>query len=293
MVTNQAQNKKLMITVCLSHDIDRIHKSYQYFTKPFRALKSGDVLLSVKRLFSPFYERNPYWGFDKIIEIENRYGVKSTHFILNENIKINWLKPSTYKLALGRYKITDKHLVRMIRYLDQNGWEIGVHGSYNSYNDVELLKKEKYMLEQIVGHQIIGIRQHYLNLSESTWELQSKVGFLYDSSFGHTKDIGYKDNKITPFFPLNNSYFCEIPLVIMDFPFVNIKDKWKRFEEICKQCERANGYLVINFHNNNFNELDFPGVASDYECVIKKLKEKNARFMTLGQAYEEIIHLKK
>ena len=278
-----------MINVCLSHDIDRIHKSYQYFTKPLRALRSGNISLFAKRLFSPFYERNPYWEFDKIIEIENKYEVKSTHFILNESIKLNWLKPSTYKLALGRYKITNKKLQKVIKYLDANGWEIGVHGSYNSFKDLDLLKKEKSQLEEIVGHKIIGIRQHYLNLSDNTWELQYEAGFLYDSSFGYTRDIGYKDDKINPFFPIVEKSFCEIPQVIMDFPFVTLPNKWERFEKICKQCDEANAYLVINFHNNNYNELDFPDVAKNYEEIIKRLKTQGACFKTMGQAYEEII----
>lgn len=281
-----------MINVCLSHDIDRIYKSYQYLTKPLKALKEGNISLFIKRLFSPFYERNPYWGFDKIIEIESRYEVKSTFFILNESIKVNWFKPSTYILALGRYKIIDERLVDMIHYLSQNGWEIGVHGSYNSYKDLELLRKEKCELENMLGHSVIGIRQHYLNLEENTWQLQFEAGFLYDSSFGYNEDIGYKDNRTKPFFPLNNSDFCVIPMVIMDSPFVNSKDKWRRLDEICDQCESDNGYLVINFHTNTFNELDFPYVASDYESIIRKLKKKNARFMTLAQAYKDIIYAK-
>lgn len=278
-----------MINVCLSHDIDRIHKSYQYISKPLRSLRSGNVKQFVKRLFSFIYVRNPYWGFDKIIEIENKYKVKSTHFILNESIKVSWLKLNTYKLALGRYKITNQKLRDIILFLDNNGWEIGLHGSYNSYDSIELLKNEKKVLEEIVEHPVIGIRQHYLNLSDKTWELQSKAGFLYDSSFGFTEDIGYKDDKVTPFFPLQGSFFCEIPQVIMDFPFVNIEDKWMRFDEICEQCDKMNGYLVINFHNNNYDELDFPGVTKCYEEIIKRLKAKNACFKTMKQAYDEII----
>ena len=129
-------------------------------------------------------------------------------------------------------------------------------------------------------------------MCDHTWKLQSEAGFLYDSSWGYTKDIGYKENKVAPFFPLKSSKeFCEIPLVIMDFPFVNMINKWSRFEEICIQCENANGYLVVNFHNNNYNKLDFPDVAKDYEELIKRLSDKKAYFVTLGQAYKEIINV--
>lgn len=45
----------------------------------------------------------------------------------------------------------------------------------------------------------------------------------------------------------------------------------------------------MNFHNNNYNELDFPDVAKDYEELIKRLSDKKACFVTLGQAYKDIM----
>ena len=277
-----------MIKVCLSHDIDRIDKTYQYLTKPLRVLKRGDVGLTFKCLWRMIFDRNPYWGFNHIIEIENYYEVKSTCFFLDESIRFNFLKPQTWVLSLGRYKINNKKIHQIMRFLDKNGWEIGVHGSYNSYNDLDLLKKEKHNIERILGHKVVGVRQHYLNFSEKTNQIQKQAGFSYDSTWGYTKDIGFKDNRITPFFPVTCAQFCEIPLVIMDYPFVEMVDKWERFEQLCNICEENESYMVINFHNNNYYELDFPNVKSDYIEIIERLKNKGADFLTLQQAYNQI-----
>ena len=46
--------------------------------------------------------------------------------------------------------------------------------------------------------------------------------------------------------------------------------------------------MVINFHNNNYYELDFPNVKSDYIEIIERLKNKGADFLTLQQAYNQI-----
>ena len=278
-----------MIKVCLSHDIDRIDKSYQYITKPLRALKSGNFKLFFRHLISPFTHPHPYWGFDTIMEIEKRYGARSTMFFLNESIGPEFSKPKSWKLAFGRYDIHDKRMVNVIKKLEADGWEIGIHGSYNSYKDYELLKREKEVLEGIVGHPIRGIRQHYLNISESTWEIQNKVGLKYDSSWGHTKDIGCKEGKILPFFPIEGSDFCEIPMTIMDGPFSEAEDRWGRFMEIIEETERTGGYLVINYHNNNFDCFDNPGCKEDYIRMLEILHGRGAKFMTLGEAYEMII----
>ena len=136
-----------MIHVCLTHDIDRIDKSYQYVTKPLRALKKGNLTLFFKLVWSALTIRRPYWGFDEIIHIEEGHGIKSTCFFLNESIKPQLKKPSSWKLAFGRYSIHDKRIVGIIRKLDANGLEVGVHGSFRSNADEELLRQEKKTLE--------------------------------------------------------------------------------------------------------------------------------------------------
>jgi len=278
-----------MIHVCLSHDIDRIDKTYQYITKPVRALKSGKIGLFFRYIWSSITIRNPYWGFDKMMEIERKFGVRSTCFFLNESLKFKLTKPKSWKLALGRYDIHDKRVVRIIKELEDGGWEIGVHGSYRSNIDYELLKHEKNVLEKIVGHEVIGIRQHYLNFTDNTFEIHTKAGFKYDSTWGLTRGIGFKESQVKPFFPIKGSEYCEIPMTIMDSPFAETSDKWKEFDKIIDEIDRNNAYLVINYHNNNFSNSDFLGYDSDYIHMIEHLKRRNAQFMTMGEAYHQIL----
>ncbi|MBR7066943.1 MAG: hypothetical protein IKI28_01315 [Bacteroidales bacterium] len=278
-----------MIHVCLTHDIDRIDKTYQYLTKPLAALKTGNIGLALRRAFSPQTVRRPYWGFDKIMQIEEKYRVRSTCFFLNESIKCKLTKPKTWKLALGRYDIHDKRIVSIIKELDANGWEIGVHGSYNSYNNYDLLKHEKETLEAIVGHEVIGIRQHYLNFCDNTWQVQHQAGFKYDSTWGLTRGIGFKNEKVKPFFPIANADYCEIPMTIMDGSFASTPERWKKFDKIAEEIDKQNAYLVINYHNNNFDKFDFPSYVEDYERMIATMKNAGALFMTMGEACRMIL----
>lgn len=276
------------LKVALSHDIDRISKTYQYFTKSIRAIKKMD-LSSLKYQVLSFKERNRvFWNFDKIIELEDKYGVKSTHFFLFETIKFDFIHPANWKLSQGRYSKEDPRIIEIIRFLDENGWEVGLHGSFNSFKDYSLLVSEKKILENILGKPVFGVRQHYLNLDSHTWMVQKNAGFLYDSSYGYTKKIGFKDDIYTPFQPFEDQ-FLEIPLVIMDSCFMEDNKRWDNLEKIVNQAQDNNGIIVLNWHNNNLHEVEFPGYLRNYELLIKYFKERNAEFYRLIDYYNEIL----
>ena len=225
-----------------------------------------------------------YWNFEDVIDIENRFNVKSTFFFLNESIPFELFNLNNWKLSLGRYNIQESRIVNIIKWLNINGWEIGVHGSYNSYQNIELLIQEKKILEEIISEKIIGIRQHYLNLNPLTWKLQKEAGFLYDSSFGFTRQIGFLDKKYTPFSPFNNE-FIVFPLVIMDSCFVKTLDKWIRLKQLILYANTNNAVIVINWHTNNYNEREYVGFKRDYIELINCLKSEGAIFDTLKNFY--------
>ncbi|GAG07142.1 unnamed protein product, partial [marine sediment metagenome] len=157
-----------------------------------------------------------------------------------------------------------------------------MHGSYSSYNSSQLLEKEKKRLENIAGHDIAGIRQHFLNVNEETWKLQSEVGFGYNASFGFTREIGFRNDKYHPFFPLEeNDKFLVIPMAIMDECLMNKKDIQKEYLDLIDTAERNNGVLVLNWHQRIFNEREYPGYSRIYEEIIQEGKKRKARFALL------------
>ena len=268
------------LKVALTHDVDRTTKSHQYITHLLRALKKGDLPAARYHATTWNKRKDVYWNFEDILDIENKYGVKSTFFFLIESFPFLFLRPSTWKLSLGRYDIQDERIQQMIQYLDRNGWEIGLHGSYASYNNLELLKEEKHKLESITGHPVKGIRQHYLNLNHQTWGLQQQAGFQYDSSWGFTRDIGFKDDKIKPFHPLND-HFMVFPLAIMDSCYMNTPNRVRKLQDIIQKCLDHDAVLVINWHSNNFHEKEFTGWKDAYREVIEVCMDYNTRFQTL------------
>ena len=280
--------------LCLTHDVDRVKKEYQYFTRFSRFLKRLQMKNAFEEVFSflKFYFSNnpindPYWNFEQIMEIERKYDVRSTFFFLNESGKINIFEPETWKLYLGRYNIKDSKIIKMIKKMDLEGWEIGLHGSYKSYKDINLLKKEKEELEKNSGKQIYGVRQHYLNLEvPRTWKLQDEIGFEYDASFRIGDCIENANKLYFPFHPLNSA-FLEIPLAIMDTALFsgdkNIEEIWNIVKKIVEAVEKQNGVLVVLWHQRVFNEKEFPNQSNIYEELIKLCKEKNAWITNAGE----------
>lgn len=263
--------------VCLTHDVDRVKKTYQYFT---HFVKTHDPY----HLFSIFQKEEPYWNFERIMEIEKKYSVRSTFFFLNETKHPDLLHPKKWALSLGRYSFQNRDIVEIIQKLHADGWEIGLHGSYESYKDKNLLKKEKKELEDRLGDDVTGIRQHYLNLEiPKTWKIQYEVGFKYDATFGYRNNLGFRDEKYFPFHPLNNS-FLEIPLIIHDgelFSNNKTEDKiWKICLDLINTAETHEGLLTILWHQRVFNEKDFPNWSKIYENLIAVCKKRNAWITT-------------
>ncbi|ABW67636.1 conserved hypothetical protein [Desulfosudis oleivorans Hxd3] len=264
------------LNVCLTHDIDRVRKTHQYLTKD---LKKGRW----RNLKTLITGEQPYWTFDDMAELESKYDARSTLFFLHETIPFKPLKPGTWKLSVGRYSIREPEIGKLIRQLDAGGWEIGLHGSYRSFQDQSLLATEKKILEDMLGNQVTGIRQHYLNLDEpDTWMLQRKAGFTYDTSLGRTDTSGYKDGRTAPFVD-EISGMNIIPLTIMEcclFKEVenNKQNALKRAVEWMDYSQKTATFFTILWHQHMLNEKEFPGYRWVYEEILKECRRRHARF---------------
>ena len=78
-------------------------------------------------------------------------------------------------------------------------------------------------------------------------------------------------------------------MTVMDNPFANTPDRWRKIKQIAEEIDRNNAFLVVNYHNNNFSNSDFLDYDKDYIRIIEILKRKNAQFMTMSEAYMHIV----
>ena len=150
--------------------------------------------------------RNPYYNIPDYIEIEEKYGVKSTFFFrtIYEN---------------GHFSDYEDDIQSLIR----GGWEIGLHTHPQSIKCLEKLQNEKKQLELITKHSISANRVHYLNNDVELASRLHSLGFIYDSSVKHCKDRVTMDDM--GFYEIGN--LIEFPVTIMDayiFTYMKIKE---------------------------------------------------------------------
>ncbi len=246
------ENKKFAI--CLTHDVDDIYPplshmilSSLYCMKNFNfdELKNQFLWKNKGKEFSP------YWNFKEIIKLEDKYNAKSSFYFLATDRDIKRF----------RYNIED--LEHELDYIISNGCEVGLHGGYYAYNELENIKQEKRRLEKVLGKKVIGYRNHYLRFKvPDTWELLSKADFKYDTTLGYDNVIGFRNGMCYPFKPFNLESnkeidIIELPLILMDVALLSsMKDcgkMWETIKELIDIAKKNNGVLTILWHNNEFN----------------------------------------
>jgi peptidoglycan/xylan/chitin deacetylase (PgdA/CDA1 family) len=275
----------------LSHDVDRVAKRGQlpyYLARAVLRARPRWLLDELRSLAALGRGDDPYWNFDRIRELEERLGVRSTFFFLDETGRPRLTSWRSNVLYRGRYRITDPAVARAIRELDAGGWEIGLHGSYRSYLDAELLGAEKARLEEIVGHPVAGTRQHYLRLAvPETWRIQASLGLAYDSSLGFTDRAGWRWGERRPFRPVETGADgpplpLQIPMTAMDPTLLAFADPWARALELIGEAEQSAGCLVLNWHQRVFNPWEALRPMALYERIVRECQGRGAWVAPLG-----------
>lgn len=264
--------------VWLTHDVDRTDKTI--FHSLYYFLKEGRL----NHLQSLFPGRNPYWNFQHIMDLESKHNARSTFFFLSESVKADFKNPKSFVLAWGRYNIDSPQIKSVIREIDSAGWEVGVHGSYNSYNDKELLLSEKNKLENILGHEACSVRQHYWNnLIPDTWQLQKQVGFRFDATIVNKNNVGFCENVYYPFKPFGDD-FIVIPTVVMD---AYLADKAKGnlargkglIDEIIALCSQKKTVMNVLWHQRFLNRQEFPLLYDLYVYILEAAVASKGEFI--------------
>jgi len=264
--------------VCLTHDIDAVR--YNIWHWPYEtamALRRGRMG-SALRVFSHRLSKkiNPIWNFESIMDLEAKYGAKSSFYFLA-------LEKGEDDFSYPIESLRDE-----IRNIMDRGCEVGLHGGHRAAADGEALRREKDRLEKVLDREAAGCRNHYLRFTvPATWTLLAEAGFTYDTTFGYADCAGFRNGMCHPFRPYDLSHgrpidILEIPLVIMDctldaYMRLDLEQSWALTRNLIDTVEKYRGVITILWHNTYMldEKLDF------YEKMLDYCRGKNA-WMTTG-----------
>lgn len=270
--------------VCLTHDVDDIYPPLSHTVlSSVHCLKNLDFLDSAAQLLWRFRgkECSPYLNLPEIMHLEASYGAKSSFYCITAE-----KDPVRF-----RYYIED--MDSQLGETSDKGWEIGLHGGYYSYNNLEEIKREKKRLENVLGKDVLGFRNHYLRFkTPESWELLAEAGFKYDSTFGYYDCVGFRNGMCHPFIPYNLKTgkeidILEIPLCVMDTTLFNymhldFKQAWEYTKNLIDTTEKFNGVITLLWHNFVFSCSFRRDWVKLYEKVLQYCSDKGA-WITSGE----------
>jgi peptidoglycan/xylan/chitin deacetylase (PgdA/CDA1 family) len=209
---------------------------------------------------------NPYYGIPKVMEIEEKFGIRSTFFF-----RPRYDDGS----AVDKYEKTIKSLL-------SHGWEVGLHS--NSTSTPEEVSLEKRSLEKTAGKPVYGSRAHYLKVSDKTFSNLAQAGIRYDSSLSFNKE--QIDTRNTGY--LVKDGLIVFPVTFMDaylFTYMGLTEETivafmvKTME---KMFDSGLQIMTLLWHDNS---VMMKGGRS-YADVIKQLSNCNITFLKGIEAFE-------
>jgi len=256
----------------LTHDVDWLYYSPWHFA----VTRNKSILQLIQLAYQGLIHKRNYGNnIPEIVSKEKKRNMKSTFFFL------------------ANYGVHQQEFLKILEILRREKIEIGLHGSFRSYRNLDLLRTEKGKMEEYANAEVKGVRQHELNfLTPLTWEYQEKTGFLYDSTFSYSTRLGFRSGLCFPYHPIDIAKskkfsLLEIPNSFMDWTVLSrpYGDLLKILEKLKQVVEKYNGCLAMNFHNTYQNKETFPNIEKLYTHVLDDLKERNYWFPTAHECY--------
>lgn len=255
----------------LTHDIDRVDK-YTFHSTKNRLKKKNfrEMFYFLTKWLNPFDHDNPYWSFDYLLQLEKEYKLTSTFFFLNRGVR----HIDSY------YNFSQKRIAHLIEHLQQEGCEIGLHGTVRSANDLEVKAKNLDQLNSVIADSVMGNRQHRLTyIHPLTMKNLVKNGIKYDSTLGFASHEGFRHSYCLPYHPYDFKNdkminIWEIPLIVMDgtlfdYRGLSYDEARHSVENILAEIKRFHGIFTLLWHNSYCDEEAKPGICGFYESLLQ------------------------
>ena len=298
------QNKKF--AVCITHDVDAISSNQNHKTAIRWALrKKNNISKSVflktylKAKYNSFkpLQKDVFWNNEKWLNFEKENNVRSTIFFMVRPKGKNLTKYD-HDYLLSDSFIYENKFITVADYckrLSNEGFEIGIHGTFNTYNNAKLLTVQKETLEHAIGKKVVSTRQHYLHYDiNETPTTHKESNLKIDTTLGYNKDVGFRAGTCFPY-PIINTKgkltgTLEVPQILMDGAILgesslnlDVEEGVKKAIGLIDKVEALGGCFTLNFHPEHFHIEKY---FSLFKKIVLELKKRKPYFATLSEVKE-------
>ncbi len=272
--------KERQFSFMTTHDVD-IPKQYKSFGRVVRMI-GGEILKrkNIKKAFLIFYDaclvtfkmkKDPFNTFDWLMDVSEEVGIKSYFFFMGHGI-------TDYD---NHYKSSDKFIKKLVRRIKQRGHNIGMHPTYDAYNNDVQFKLEKIELEKNIKKQMRFGREHYLRFEvPTTWQIWEDSGMEWDSTCSYADKEGFRcgvcyDYSVFNILTRKQLSLKEKPLIVMEGSFttyqpnIEPKEMERKILALKNKVRKFQGVFVFLWHNSSFNTVEFKRYANVYRNILK------------------------
>ncbi|MDQ6634709.1 MAG: hypothetical protein M3Z10_08130 [Gemmatimonadota bacterium] len=236
--------------------------------------------------------RNVVWrGVREVLDIEAHYAAHSTWFVLCGTPTL-----ATARVGDLTYSPESRLTRRILDAIRAGGHEIGLHGSFATYESAVVFGEQRARLDALAGQPTRGVRQHYLRLRPATTHrAMADAGFAFDSTAGFADRNGFRlgvadvlpvwsdvDRGVLP--------LDEVPFTWMDRALSKYRGEedpaaWVRDAlALADRARDVDGMWVGIWHPNLTTALGFPGGLHAYESLVAALVNRDPWMATLSEA---------
>ncbi len=267
----------------LTHDVDNPIKytSVKIYIKELAKdlLKRKSIKLAYQNTIQIIkiilgLQKNPFDTFEYIMNLSDKAGLKSYFFFMGKG-------NSKYD---NMYKSNDEFIKKLIINIKERGHYIGIHPSYNAYNNVTQYKREKEELERNLNTKISFGREHFLRFEvPTTWQIWEDNNMDWDSTLSYADKEGFRCGVCYPYSVFNiltrkKLNLKERPLIAMERSFatyqpnIKPKDMEQKINQLIREVKKYNGEFTFLWHNSSFNTKEWEKYQYIYKKVIKSSK---------------------
>jgi hypothetical protein len=260
-------------SMAVSHDVDRLSRYAQatpinLFQRMVIDITRGRELSTVfmapwirSKSLHRLHEMDPFNTYDWIMDQSEQHGLQSVfNFISGRtNIKMD-----------GDYDIEHPAVRSLMRRINARGHQIGLHPSYETYQNSDLFITEAERLRRVLSEegieqQVLGGRMHYLRWEHPTtlyhWQA---AGMAYDSTLGYADLPGFRCGTCFDFpaFDPVAGVMMKLriqPLIVMDtsvmakhYLGLGVSEvAYNKFASLKSVCKLVGGSFSVLWHNSN------------------------------------------